>query len=541
MSIEAAGVARTRVIVDALAHREMRSLAIVYVCFKTAEMGGWIAVTTVAHEHGGIDEASAVVVAQLLPAALVALTVGAMARALGLRTVLAGGLFVQSLATGGVAVALWTDAPVLWVYGFAIVGAIAVVTTRPTIAAVMPSVVDGPNELTAANSAVGFLDSAAVMLGPVVTAVGFALAGAAAPFVVFGALTLTAGVVAVRLKSTARVDAVPAGDVERDEPALCDPAADRAVRRRARPILLVLASHALLIGALDLLFVVVAIDVTNGPPARAGWLNTAFGAGAVIGGAATALLIGRRRLWPAVLIAGLVASVAVGLVGAGGSPGVSAAMFAACGVGAAVLFVSARTLLQRFCDLASLCRAFSMAEASEMAMLLVGALTIPLLVDGLGSSRAGAGVGVVVAIAIAVALPRIVLAEREVQAPLDRLELLRAVGLFAALPAPTLETLAREAEAVDVLPGTPVIVQGDGGDRFYVVGSGEVVVDRDGIEVARLARGAGFGELALLYDAPRNATVTTTCRTALLAIDRVPFLVAMTGRPADQLSTVRAR
>jgi MFS family permease len=540
MPTESAGVARTRVIVDALGHREMRSLAIVYLCFKTAEMGGWIAITTVAHENGGIDEASRVVIAQLLPAALVALTVGAMARALGLRTVLAGGLFVQSLAIAGVAVVLWTDAPALWVYAFAVVGAIAVVTTRPTIAAVMPSVVDGPNELTAANSAVGLLDSTAVMLGPVITAVGFALAGPAAPFVVFGALTLTAGVVAARLTGGARADTVPTGLDHHVEPVASEPAPDRAVRRRARPILLVLASHALLIGALDLLFVVVAIDVTNGPPARAGWLNTAFGVGAVVGGAATALLIGRRRLWPAVLIAGLLASVAVGLVGAGAHAGVSAAVFAACGVGAAVLFVSARTLLQRFCDLGSLCRAFSMAEASEMAMLLVGALTIPLLVDLLGASRAGAGVGLVVATAVAVALPRIVLAEREVQAPLERLELLRAVGLFAALPAPTLETLAREAEVVEVLPGTPVIVQGDGGDRFYVVGSGEVVVDKDGIDVARLSRGGGFGELALLYDAPRNATVTATCRTSLLAIDRVPFLVAMTGRPADQLSTVRA-
>lgn len=535
------GSARTRVVVDALGHPEMRSLAVVYLCFKTAEMGGWIAITTVAHENGGIDEASSVVVAQLLPAAVVALTVGAMARALGLRTVLAGGLLVQSLAIAGVAVTLWTDAPALWVYGFAVAGAIAVVTTRPTIAAVMPSVVDGPNELTAANSAVGLIDSTAVMLGPVITAVGFALAGTAAPFVVFGILTLTAAVVAGRLTRRVRTDAVPARHDHRAEPVGREVTSNRVVRRRARPILLVLASHALLIGALDLLFVVVAIDVTNGPPARAGWLNTAFGVGAVIGGAATALLIGRRRLWPAVLLAGLLASLAVGLVGAAAHAAVSAAVFAACGVGAAVLFVSARTLLQRFCDLGSLCRAFSMAEASEMAMLLVGALTIPVLVDVLGAARAGVGVGLVVAVAVAVALPRILLAERDVQAPLDRLELLRGVGLFTALPAPTLETLAREAEAVEVLPGTPVIVQGDGGDRFYVVSSGEVVVDKDGIDVARLRRGGSFGELALLYDAPRNATVTATCRTDLLAVDRVPFLVAVTGRPADQLSTVRAR
>jgi hypothetical protein len=201
---------------------------------------------------------------------------------------------------------------------------------------------------------------------------------------------------------------------------------------------------------------------------------------------------------------------------------------------AALLFVSTRTLLQRCCDLDNLCRAFSLAEAAEMAMLLVGALTVPLLVDVLGSSHAGIGVGVVIAAAIALAVPRIVGVERDAHSPVERVAQLRVVDLFTGLPAPTLETLAREAEKVTALPGMPVIVQGDVGDRFYVVTAGEVVVDKDGTEVAHLGPGAGFGELALLYDAPRNATVTAVERTSLLAVDRVPFLVAVTAQPVGR-------
>jgi len=535
MATDAAATARTRVIVDALRRPELRVLAAVYVCFKTAEMGGWIAVTTVAHDHGGIDEASRVVVAQLLPAAVVALAVSTLVRSLGVRAVLAGGLVVQTVALLAVAGLLWAEVPVLWVYGAAVIGSVAVVTTRPTLATLMPSVVSGPDELTAANSMVGLLDSSALMVGPVITALGFALVGSAAPFVVFAVLTSVAVVLSSRLARASRAPTAT-GLAPLDEPvARAARRSSVSARRRARPVLVVLAAQALLVGALDLLFVVVAVDVTGGPPARAGWLNTAFGVGAVVGGAATALLIGRRRLWPSLLGAGVLAASAVALVGMSGDAVVGAFAFALCGVGAAELFVSARTLLQRFCDLASLCRAFSLAESAEMAMLLVGALVVPGLVDVLGTSGAGAGVGAVVVLALAVSIPRIVLAEREVHAPLDRLDLLRAVGLFLTLPAPTLETLAREAEDVEVLPGTPVVVQGDGGDRFYVVRSGEVAVHKDGVEVARLGRGGGFGELALLYDAPRNATVTTTCRTRLLAIDRVPFLVAMTGRPASQL------
>ena len=288
------------------------------------------------------------------------------------------------------------------------------------------------------------------------------------------------------------------------------------------------------------LFVVVAIDVTGGPPARAGWLNTAFGVGAVIGGTATALLIGRPRLWPTVLGAGLGAAVTVSLVGASTGAGLSALAFAACGLCAAVLFVSSRTLLQRCCDLDSLCRAFSIAEAAEMALLLVGALTIPVLVDALGSGHAAIGVGVVVAIAVVFAIPRIIGVEHAAQVPLERVAQLRAVELFSSLPAPTLETLAREADVVTVLPGTPVITQGDVGDRFYVVTAGEVVVDKDGIDVGRIGVGGGFGELALLYDAPRNATVTAHTRTNLLAVDRTPFLVAMTGQPLSAAVLSRA-
>ena len=192
-------VARWKVLAEAFRHPELRALALIFTCFKIAEMGGWIAVTTVAHQHGGIDEASRVVFAQLAPAAVVALGVGALARRLGLRRVLAGGLFVQSAALIGIAVLLRTDAPILLVYGLAVLGAVAVVTTRPTVASVMPMVVDGPHELTAANSIVGWLDGVAVMVGPVVTAVGFAWFGLSAPFVVFGILTLVAAVVAARI------------------------------------------------------------------------------------------------------------------------------------------------------------------------------------------------------------------------------------------------------------------------------------------------------------------------------------------------------
>ena len=529
-------LSRRQVMADALARPRLRALALIFSCFKVAEMGAWIAVTTIAHDNGGIDEAARVVAAQLAPAALAAASVGALARRVGLRRVLCGGLFLQGASLLGIGVLLWADAPNLAVYALAVVGAVAVVTTRPTVATVMPLIVEGPNELTAANSIIGWLDGACVMIGPIITGVGFALAGLSAPFIVFAALTTVAGLTALRIAphrtpSGDRSSPVDLGPYPAD-PTRGDPPATG--RPSVGPVLVVLASYAFLLGALDLLFVIVAIDVTNGPLTRASWLNTAFGLGALVGGAASALLIGRRHLWPTVIGAGLGAAATIAVVGQPTRVGASAVAFAACGLCAAVLFVSSRTLLQRCCDLESLCRAFSLAEACEMAMLLIGALTVPLLVDVLDPALAPGGVALIVVVAVVATAPRLARMERLAQAPLERIAQLRAAELLGALPAPTLETLAREADVVEVPTGTAIITEGDPGDCFYVITDGSVVVRQAGVEVARLGVGDGFGELALLLDVPRTATVVALSTLRLLRIGRVPFLVAVTGQAPDE-------
>jgi CRP-like cAMP-binding protein len=115
--------------------------------------------------------------------------------------------------------------------------------------------------------------------------------------------------------------------------------------------------------------------------------------------------------------------------------------------------------------------------------------------------------------------------------PERELELILSLDLFASLPLPTLENLASRFVPVTAAPGEVVIREGDAGDRFYVIEDGEVAVSLHGRRVATLGPGKYFGEIALMHDTTRNATVTAVTSATLLALDRVEFLEALTRHP----------
>ncbi len=81
--------------------------------------------------------------------------------------------------------------------------------------------------------------------------------------------------------------------------------------------------------------------------------------------------------------------------------------------------------------------------------------------------------------------------------------------------------------------GEVVIRQGEAGHRFFAVGEGAFDIVRDGEPIRVARRGSCFGEVALLADVARTATVTALEDGSLLGVDRVPFLVAVTGRDAS--------
>jgi CRP-like cAMP-binding protein len=127
--------------------------------------------------------------------------------------------------------------------------------------------------------------------------------------------------------------------------------------------------------------------------------------------------------------------------------------------------------------------------------------------------------------------------------PQVEIQLLRSLPLFAALPAPSLEGIARELEPQSVPAGTVVIREGDGGDTYYAVAHGELAVSRQGRVVQTVTRGDGFGEIALIRDVPRQASVTAVTDALLYTLRKEPFVQTVTGHAtvASAAGTIIAR
>jgi hypothetical protein len=191
--------------------------------------------------------------------------------------------------------------------------------------------------------------------------------------------------------------------------------------------------------------------------------------------------------------------------------------------------VAGLTLVQRLASDAVLARAFGVVEGTYWLTTGIGSLLAPVLVLTLGLRGT--------LLAVGVTLPLLVLARwralarMEASAPVPEREyrLLRGVSMLAPLPVAHLEELAGRVHSVHVPAGSAVVREGEHGDRFYVIADGEVEVFEHGRFRRTEVVGDCFGEIALLRDVPRTATVTARTDVELLALERDEFLAAITG------------
>lgn len=535
-----------RVFLLAARNGELRRLELAFAAFNGAEWGVWIALLVYAYsDGGGATAAGLIALAQLLPSALLAPALGALADRMRPGRVLFAGYLLQALTMGTLAGAIAAGAPRPLVFALAPLTTLAITVTRPAQAAVLPSVVRSAEQLTCANVVAGWMEGGSVLVAPALAGV---LMGIGGPELAIAAMALIILAGAILVLPIPGAPPIPANDGEARGFAAEVIEGARVVMAHggARLLILVLSVQYMLIGALDVLYVVLAIDVLDMGSSGAGYLNAAFGAGGLIGGLVTAGLVGRRRLAPA-LISGI-CLVAAALVILAAAPGQAAAfaLLGAAGVGRTVFDVTGRTLLQRSVPAEILARVFALLESLMDVGLALGSLLVPLLVVLGGPRAALAGSGMLLAVIVAASLRRLWRVDHDADLPLVELSLLRQLPLFSPLPGPALATVARSLTSVRKAAGDVLLRQGEPGDLFYAIADGELEVTRDGISVAHLGRGDGVGEIALLHSVPRTATVTVTSDAQLYALAKAPFLLAVTGHPgagraAQDLAQARLR
>jgi MFS family permease len=521
-----------RVVGVVVSHAAVVRVVAAFGLFVVAEYAVWIGMLVYAFHHGGATASGLVAMAQLVPGILVAPLVAAVADRRSPTLLLAVGYLAQALAMAGVAVAIFTNALPIVAYAFAVVASTANCATRPAQSAILPSAVRVAQELTAANVVAGWAENFGIVFSAAVAAIFLQIGQIGWIFALGAGFVGIAAVLVVPV----RVPGIALADGSGGQPGLdvlFEGLVVAARDERARLLTVLLSAQWVVVGALDVLFVVLAVDVLHQGQAWVGYLNAAYGIGAVAAGALTAHLLG-WRLSQVIGLSGLALGTALVLTGFFHVAVIVVFLIAVVGASRAVLYVAATTLLQRAVPAQVVGRVFGVVEGLSNLGLAVGSLLPALLIYIGGDRFALVVVGGLLPAAGALGVRALRRLDTGRTVPIVEVALLRSLPHFADLPAQGLETLAAELECIRLLPGEVVISQGEEGDRFYAIADGEVAVSVDGHPVTTLCRGEGFGEVALLRNSPRNATVTAIGPVTLFALAGASFLTVVGGHAATR-------
>ena len=507
-----------------------------YLAFTITEWAAFIALIVYAYEDGGSVMVGLVSLLQLIPAALIAPVGSVLGDRHRRERVLLYAYASLTATTTLAAVALLMTAPAPLVYASATTAGWVITLVRPTHASLLPRLARTPEELSSAYAASSLLESVSILLGPLLAGGLMALA----PGSLSGSGVVDAALAAMLFLGTVSVASIRV----RTEPAkdggtsgVRVVAADavegvRAVARDRRSLLLVATMGLAMVqlGFVDVLIVVLAFNVVGTGDAGVGFLTASIGVGAVVGAMLAVGVAARWRAsrsfrwgvsWSGLSIAGIAAQ-----------PALASFFLAMSGLGGALADVNGRVMLQRLIPDKQLSRAFGVLESVYMAGEGVGSFLASLIIVAIGPRWTLLIAGVLLPSVALLGRRALIALDVGIRIPSEEMALLRSTRLFAPLPTPMLERLARNLIPIHVPDGSVVITQGDVGDRFYSIVEGAVEVLEGGRRVKTLGPGGSFGEIALIRDVPRTATVVATTESKLLALDRDEFLRAITGHEA---------
>jgi MFS family permease len=487
-----------------------------------AEWAHFVALGVFAYDHGGTRAVGVAGLVRLLPAALIAPAAASLGDRFRRERVLLAMTIVGAAALAGSAGAFFAGSRVL-IFAFAAVLGLATTLIRPALQALLPSLARTPEELIAANGATSTIESLGTLVGPLAAGILVSVADAGAVFIAAAAALLVAAV----LLTLVRVE----GRVEIDEPAGAWQMVSDGLRSiwgaaDARLLIGLVAAQTFVRGCLNVLIVVAAFRVLHAGAGAVGYMTAAIGVGGLAGAVGAMTLEGRALAVPfggALVLWG----TPLMLIAPWPETAAAVALLAVVGAANSVEDVAVFTLLQRIIPDELLTRVLGAVWGLAMGAVALGSIAAPVIVSWVGPRSAFAIVGGVLPVLVFLAYRHLVAIDRTVT-PAPELALIDGVPMFAPLSVAAKERLAGKLTARPVHPGEVVIRAGERGDGFYIVGEGLFDIDAGGRHTTAGSTDY-FGEIALLRDVPRTATVTATVDSRLLELHRDDFLAAVTG------------
>ena len=505
---------------------DIRRVQLAWGAAIAAEWAHFVALGVFAYEEGGASAVGVAGLVRLLPAALVAPFAASLGDRFPRERFLLAMMLVGAVALGGSAAAFAVGAEYL-VFAFAALLGLAVTLIRPALQALLPSLARTPEELIASNGATSTIESLGTLVGPLLAGVLVSLGDAGLVFAFGSGACLLAAVSLWRVRVEGRIDLAAEDEGVRRRVG----AGIRTLARapRARLVVGLIFAQTFVRGCLNVLIVVAAFDVLDSGGEAVGYMTAAIGVGGLIGGLG-AMTLGGKRLAVSFGLALVFWGVPLVLIGPWPELAVAVVLLAVVGAANSVEDVAGFTLLQRLVSDQVLTRVLGVTWSLAMGGVALGSIAAPLVVEAVGPGTAFVVVGSILPLVTLAAYRRLTEIDSAV-APAPELELVERVPMFGPLSVAAKERVAANLVPLSADAGQVVIRAGEVGDRFYIVAEGELEVSAEGLQ-ATAAEADYFGEIALLRDVPRTATVTALVDSRLYALQREDFLAAVTGHEA---------
>jgi MFS family permease len=504
----------------------LRRLELAWGAAITAEWAHFVALGVFAYDAGGTVAVGIAGLVRMLPAALVAPFAASLGDRFRRERFLLAIALVGAAALVASAIAFFVSENAPVIFALAAVVGIAATLVRPAQQSLLPSLARTPEELIGSNGATSTIESLGTLIGPLLAGVLVAVLDVGVVFAVGAGALLVSAFFFARVAVEGRLQ-VPVVGTESAKRMLLTGIEYVAQTPGPRMIVGLICAQTFVRGCVNVLIVVTAFEVLDANAGAVGYMTAAIGVGGLIGALGAFALTG-RRLGAAFGVALVFWGVPIVLLAPSTFLAAALLLLAVVGAANSVEDVAAFTLLQRIVPDAVLTRVLGVLWGLAMGAVALGSIVAPAVVGLIGPRAALVATGLILPAFALLAWRPLVAIDRSAPGPTAELALIDSVPMLAPLSLAAKEHLAETLVPVDVAVGDVVVREGDPGDRFYIVGEGELEVVGERLRVIAHA-GDHFGEIALLRDVPRTATVRAVGDSRLYALDRGDFLAAVTG------------